>query len=121
MSPGIRPLGGYGLTETTSLYSLAPVDDPRPGSAGKSCNGFGGMEAKVSADGELLLRGPAVLKGYYKEPTRTADVLDADGWFRTGDIGRIDAARLTHDHPLVRQESGSGGTGGEAPFHSGHP
>jgi hypothetical protein len=48
------------------------------------------VEAKVSADGELLLRGPAVLKGYYKEPDRTADVLDADGWFRTGDIGRID-------------------------------
>lgn len=91
MSLGIRPLGGYGLTETTSLYSLAPVDDPRPGSAGRCCQGFGGMEAKVSPDGELLLRGPAVLKGYYKEPTRTADVLDADGWFRTGDIGRIDA------------------------------
>lgn len=90
MALGIRPLGGYGLTETTSLYSLAPVDDPRPGSAGLCCQGFGGMEAKVSGDGELLLRGPAVLKGYYKEPTRTADVLDADGWFKTGDIGRID-------------------------------
>ena len=87
---GIRPLGGYGLTETTSLYSLAPVDDPRPGSAGLCCHGFGGMEAKVSAEGELLLRGPAVLRGYYKEPDRTADVLDAEGWFRTGDIGRID-------------------------------
>ena len=87
---GIRPLGGYGLTETTSLYSLAPPDDPRPGSAGRCCQGFGGMEAKVSAEGELLLRGPAVLKGYYKEPARTADVRDADGWFRTGDIGRID-------------------------------
>jgi acyl-CoA synthetase (AMP-forming)/AMP-acid ligase II len=90
MALGIRPLGGYGLTETTSLYSLAPIDDPRPGSAGLCCHGFGGMEAKVSPDGELLLRGPAVLKGYYKEPTRTADVLDADGWFKTGDIGRID-------------------------------
>jgi hypothetical protein len=66
------------------------VDDPRPGSAGKCCHGFGGMEAKVSAEGELLLRGPAVLKGYYKEPDRTADVLNAEGWFRTGDIGRID-------------------------------
>ena len=87
---GIRPLGGYSLTETTSLYSLAPPDDPRPGSAGLCCHGFGGMEAKVSPDGELLLRGPAVLKGYYKEPERTADVLSADGWFRTGDIGRID-------------------------------
>ncbi len=90
LSLGIRPLGGYGLTETTSLYSLAPVDDPRPGSAGKCCDGAFGMEAKVSPDGELLLRGPAVLKGYYKEPKRTADVLDSDGWFRTGDIGRID-------------------------------
>ena len=90
MALGIRPLGGYGLTETTSLYSLAPVGDPRPGSAGLCCQGCGGMEAKVSVDGELLLRGPAVLKGYYKEPTRTADVLDADGWFKTGDIGRID-------------------------------
>ncbi|MBO7688546.1 MAG: acyl--CoA ligase [Kiritimatiellae bacterium] len=89
-SLGICPIGGYGLTETTSLYSLAPVDDPRPGSAGKCCHGFGGMEAKVSEEGELLLRGPAVLKDYYKEPERTADVLDADGWFRTGDIGRID-------------------------------
>ena len=87
---GIRPIGGYGLTETTSLYSLAPPDDPRPGSAGLCCHGFNGMEAKVSPEGELLLRGPAVLKGYYKEPDRTADVLDADGWFRTGDIGRID-------------------------------
>ena len=87
---GIRPLGGYGLTETTSLYSLAPPDAPRPGSAGLCCHGFGGMEAKVSPEGELLLRGPAVLKGYYKEPERTADVLSADGWFRTGDIGRID-------------------------------
>ena len=90
MALGIRPLGGYGLTETTSLYSLAPVDDPRPGSAGLCCQGFDGMEAKVSDEGELLLRGPAVLKGYYKEPARTANVLDADGWFKTGDIGRID-------------------------------
>jgi len=87
---GICPLGGYGLTETTSLYSLAPVDNPRPGSAGKCCRGFCGMEAKVSSDGELLLRGPAVLKGYYKEPSRTAEVLDADAWFHTGDIGGID-------------------------------
>ena len=91
MALGISPIGGYGLTETTSLYSLAPPGDPRPGSAGKSCNGFGGMETKVGADGMLLIRGPAVLKGYYKEPDRTRDVLDGEGWFRTGDMGRIDA------------------------------
>lgn len=87
---GIRPLTGYGLTETTSLYSIAPVDDPRPGSAGVACGGFGGMETKTGPNGELLIRGPSVLKGYFKEPERTADVLDADGWFNTGDIGRID-------------------------------
>ena len=88
---GISTIGGYGLTETTSLYSLAPPSDPRPGSAGKSCNGFGGMETKVDGDGVLLIKGPAVLKGYYKEPERTAEVLSQDGWFKTGDIGRIDA------------------------------
>jgi len=88
---GIRPLTGYGLTETTALYSIAPVDDPRPGSAGKCCNGFAGMETRVSSRGTLQLRGPAVLKGYYREPARTADVLDADGWFDTGDVGTIDA------------------------------
>ena len=88
---GISPIGGYGLTETTSLYSLAPPNDPRPGSAGKGCGGNGGMETKVGEDGMLYIRGPAVLKGYYKEPERTAEVLSPDGWFRTGDIGRIDA------------------------------
>ena len=91
MALGILPIGGYGLTETTSLYSLAPPGNPCPGSAGKSCNGFGGMATKVDADGMLLIRGPAVLKGYYKEPVRTGDVLDGEGWFHTGDMGRIDA------------------------------
>ena len=91
MALGISPVGGYGLTETSSLYSLAPPHDPRPGSAGRSCNGFGGMETKVDSDGMLLIRGPAVLKGYYKDPLLTAEVLTADGWLRTGDIGRIDS------------------------------
>ena len=89
-SLGIQPLIGYGLTETTALYSVAEPESPHPGSAGKSCNGFGGMETRVSPEGILQIRGPSVLKGYYKEPERTAAILDKDGWFSTGDYGRID-------------------------------
>lgn len=89
-SLGVEPITGYGLTETTALYSVAQLDDPHPGSAGKSCGGFGGMETRVSPEGVLQIRGPAVLKGYYKEPEKTAAVLDKDGWFSTGDYGRID-------------------------------
>ena len=87
----IRPLVGYGLTETTALYSVDTLDSPHPGSAGVCCHGFEGMEARVSPEGILQLRGPSVLKGYYKEPERTATVLDKDGWFSTGDYGRIDS------------------------------
>ena len=87
---GIQPLIGYGLTETTALYSVAEPESPHPGSAGRSCHGFGGMETRVSPEGILQIRGPSVLKGYYKEPEKTAAILDRDGWFSTGDYGRID-------------------------------
>ena len=88
---GIQALGGYGLTETTSLYSIATYgDDPRVGSAGRACD-LPGIETKVSNEGLLLIRGPCVMKGYHREPERTAQVLSPDGWFNTGDVGRIDA------------------------------
>ena len=87
---GIQALTGYGLTETTSLYSIATFgDDPRVGSAGRACD-LPGVETKVSEDGMLLIRGPSVMKGYFREPERTAQAISPDGWFRTGDIGRID-------------------------------
>ena len=87
---GVKSVTGYGLTETTSLYSAAPVaDDPRAGSAGLVAQPKK-VETKVSADGELLIRGPCVMKGYFRSPESTAKVIDADGWFHTGDIGRID-------------------------------
>ncbi len=83
---GIRVLEGYGLTETASLFSLAPFDDPRPGTAGLAsplC------ETRVSPDGELLIRGPSVFKGYFRDPESTSRVLSKDGWFSTGDNGSI--------------------------------
>ena len=87
---GIQSLGGYGLTETTSLYSIAPSGmDPRVGSAGRACD-LPGIETRVSDDGILQIRGRCVMKGYYREPDRTAKVLSADGWFSTGDVGHID-------------------------------
>lgn len=89
-SLGIHILQAYGLTETTAVYSIEPYDAPRPGCVGKSCQGINDMETSVSATGELLLRGPAVMKGYYHEPERTAAAIDADGWFHTGDLGSID-------------------------------
>ncbi len=92
---GILPLTGYGLTETTALYSIAPLASPRPGTAGLACR-VNGTETRVSDRGELLIRGPSVFKGYYKEPERTAEVLSSDGWFRTGDLGRIDGDGYVH-------------------------
>ena len=65
------------------------ADVPRPTSAGR-VSGADGVETKVSPDGELLVRGPCVMKGYYRMPERTAKAIDAEGWYHTGDSGRID-------------------------------
>jgi len=88
---GIKTLTGSGMTETTAHFSVAPVDsDPHVGSAGQVAL-HGPCEVRVSPNGELLIRGPAVMKGYYREPELTAKVLSADGWYNTGDIGTVDA------------------------------
>jgi len=88
---GIRVLTGYGLTETAALFSLAPLEErTRVGSAGKVSH-LPEVETKVSGSGELMVRGPNVMLGYYREPVKTAEVLTSDGWFKTGDIGRIDS------------------------------
>ena len=88
---GVKMVTGYGLTETCAAYSITPLDrDPHVGSQGHVTEAKD-VETKVSADGELLIKGPCVMKGYYKQPEKTAQVIDVDGWYHTGDIGSIDA------------------------------
>jgi len=88
---GVKMLTGYGLTETCAAYSITPVvGDPHVGAQGRVSQAPG-VETKVSPDGELMIKGPCVMKGYYRQPEKTAAVLDPDGWYHTGDIGRIDA------------------------------
>ena len=87
---GVKLITGYGLTETTSLYSLSsPSGLYKPGSAGLVAR-HPEVETAVSEDGELLIRGPSVMKGCYKMPERTAKAIDKDGWYHTGDVGSID-------------------------------
>lgn len=91
MALGVRAITAYGLTETTALYSVTPLaGEPHVGAQGRVPLAAD-VEAKVSETGELLVRGPCVMRGYYKMPDRTAAVLEPDGWYHTGDIGRIDA------------------------------
>ena len=88
---GVKMLTAYGLTETCAGYSVTPIDGtPHVGAQGRVLQS-NGVETKVSAEGELLVRGPCVMKGYYKQPEKTAQVIDVDGWYHTGDIGSIDA------------------------------
>ena len=87
---GIKTITGSGMTETAAHFSITPLKgDPHVGSAGKVPENFR-TEVKVSDSGELMIRGPAVMKGYYRMPKKTAEVIDADGWYHTGDIGYID-------------------------------
>ncbi|MEO7719895.1 MAG: long-chain fatty acid--CoA ligase [Capsulimonas sp.] len=85
---GIPILEGWGLTETTAACATNPYGRAKIGTVGIA--GFGAT-IKVAGDGELLTRGPNVMRGYWNNPEATKDVIDADGWFHTGDIGVIDS------------------------------
>jgi long-chain acyl-CoA synthetase len=85
---GLRIAELWGMSELGVLGTRSPVEKLKLGSIGIA---LPGVELKIASDGELLVRGGNVMRGYYKEPAKTAETIDADGWLATGDIATVDA------------------------------
>jgi long-chain acyl-CoA synthetase len=84
---GVVILEGYGLTETSAATHCNTLEARRLGTVGRP---FPGLEARIAEDGEVLVKGPWVMRGYHGLPEQTAEALDGDGWLHTGDVGHID-------------------------------
>jgi long-chain acyl-CoA synthetase len=83
---GVNVLQGYGATELGPLVSFTRKENNRIGTVGQA---VGGVEMRIADDGEVMVRSPGVFAGYWEDPERTAEVLEPDGWYHTGDIGEI--------------------------------
>jgi long-chain acyl-CoA synthetase len=91
LSLGLDVLQGYGMTETSPVVSANAPEDNDPRSVGRPLDG---IEVRIGADDELMVRGPSVMLGYWRRPEETARVLGPDGWLHTGDQARIEAGRI---------------------------
>ena len=90
---GILILEGYGLTESCPVLAFNRIDAFRFGSVGRAVPG---VTLELAPDGEILARGPNVAAGYWRKPAESAEMFGADGWLRTGDIGRLDEDGFLH-------------------------
>jgi long-chain acyl-CoA synthetase len=84
---GVQIYEGYGLTETSPVLTCNRPGGMKLGTVGRA---IAGVSVKVAPDGEVLVKGPCIMGGYWRKPEETNAVFDADGWFHTGDIGHLD-------------------------------